>query len=205
MNDTTPNSGPRIPRTVEAEAERREARNTLIAWRRSMVPEVRRAADAAIGERVDRLLATTAPFGSAVVGAFWPVRGEPDLRESMARWHAAGCTLALPRVVGLDRALAFGRWIPGATMRTAEFDIPVPEPFEALQPSLLIVPCVGFDARGYRLGYGGGFYDRTLGEHSLPAIGVAYDRCEIERFVPGAHDRRMAAIVTEARTIVADW
>ncbi|HRA79205.1 MAG TPA: hypothetical protein PK956_10395, partial [Burkholderiaceae bacterium] len=89
MNDTTPNSGPRIPRTVEAEAERREARNTLIAWRRSMVPEVRRAADAAIGERVDRLLATTAPFGSAVVGAFWPVRGEPDLRETMARWHAA--------------------------------------------------------------------------------------------------------------------
>ena len=204
MNDTKPDSAPRIPRTVEAEAERRDARNTLIAWCRSMVPEARRAADAAIAERLDRLLATATPVGPAVIGAYWPVRGEPDLRESMARWHAAGCTLALPRVVGRDRALAFGRWTPGAAMRAAEFDVPVPEPFEPLQPSLLIVPCVGFDARGYRLGYGGGYYDRTLGEHALPAIGVAYDRCEIARFVPGAHDRRMAAIVTEARTIVAD-
>jgi len=203
MNDTTPNSSPRIPRTVDADAERRDARNTLIAWRRSMVPEARRAADAAIGERIDRLLAMAAPAAPAVVGAFWPVRGEPDLRQSMARWHAAGFVIALPRVVGADRALAFGRWIPGAAMRTAEFDIAIPEPFETLQPSLLIVPCVGFDARGYRLGYGGGFYDRTLDEHPLPAIGVAYDRCEIGRFVPGAHDRRMTAIVTEARTIVA--
>lgn len=201
MNDTTRNSKSRIPRTIGTEAARRDARNTLIAWRRSMAPEARHAADAAIAARVAALVPARGGNGNETLGVFWPVRGEPDLRGPMVRWHQAGRAISLPRVVSGDRELEFGRWEPGWTMRVAEFGIPVPEPFEPLRPTLLIVPCVGFDARGYRLGYGGGFYDRTLGRHPVPAIGVAYDGCELERFVPGAHDHPLAAIVTETRTI----
>lgn len=203
MNDTTRNSSPSIPRTIGGEAGRGQARNTLIEWRCSMAADVRRAADAAIGARLETLLAARSRGHPQVLGVYWPVRGEPDLRESMARWHAAGHALALPRVVAGGRPLAFGRWTPDCPMRVAQFGIPVPEPFHDLQPSLLIVPCVGFDARCYRLGYGGGFYDRTLAQLDVQAIGVAYDRCEIADFAHGAHDRRMAAIVTEKRTITA--
>lgn len=166
-----------------------------------MAADLRRAADAAIGARLDALLAARDAQGREIVGVYWPVRGEPDLRDAMARWHAAGRTIALPRIAAAQRTLEFGRWTPTWPMRAAQFGIPVPEPFEPVQPTLLIVPCVGFDARGYRLGYGGGFYDRTLGRRPVPAIGVAYDACELARFTARAHDRRMAAIVTETRTI----
>jgi 5,10-methenyltetrahydrofolate synthetase len=205
MNDNKRNPALSIPCTSGADAGREQMRNTLIAGRRSMAPDVRRAADAAIAARVDALLAAHAPAQREVLAAFWPVRGEPDLREAMARWHAAGSAIVLPRVAGADRALQFGRWRPGAPMRDDVFGIPIPDPFEPLRPTLMIVPCVGFDARGYRLGYGGGFYDRTLAAWpTAVAIGVAYDACEIEAFVPAAHDRRLAAIVTETRTVVAN-
>ena len=68
-------------------------------------------------------------------------------------------------------------------------------------PDLLIVPCVGFDSRGYRLGYGGGHYDRTLSRHPVKTVGVAWDACELSDFVPGAHDRPLDVIVTESRVM----
>ncbi|MFO1299175.1 MAG: 5-formyltetrahydrofolate cyclo-ligase [Burkholderiaceae bacterium] len=201
MNDTTRDSRPRIPRTIGGDDERRHARNTLIAWRRSMDAQSRRAADAAIAARLEAWLAVRPVAERAVLGVYWPVRGEPDLREAMAGWHRAGRAVALPRVPRGGGALEFGRWTPAAAMRIAEFGIALPEPFDVLPPTLLVVPCVGFDVRGYRLGYGGGYYDRTLGARALPAIGVAYDACELDRFVPGDHDHPMTAIVTERRTI----
>ncbi len=205
MNDTTRIPEPRITRSIGDESARRDARNTLIAWRRSMGAQERRAADAAIAARLEAWLETwfsERPAGEcAVLGAYWPVRGEPDLRDSMAGWHRAGHAIALPRVAAGGGSLEFGRWTPAATMRPAAFGIALPEPFELLVPTLLIVPCVGFDLRGYRLGYGGGHYDRTLAVRALPAIGVAYDACELARFVAAGHDRPMTAIVTETRTI----
>jgi len=204
MNDRKLQPVSSIPRASDAEAARGEARNTLIARRRSMAPDVRRAADVAIAARVQALLDACTLGEHLVLAAFWPVRSEPDLREAMARWHAGGRTIALPRVAGSERALEFGRWRPGAPMREDVFGIAVPEPFEPLCPTLLIAPCVGFDARGWRLGYGGGYYDRTLGERPVASIGVAYDACQIDGFVPMAHDRRLGAIVTETRTIVTD-
>jgi 5,10-methenyltetrahydrofolate synthetase len=202
MNDTTPDPGPRITRSIGDEAARRDARNTLIAWRRSMDGQVRRAADAAIAARLEAWLRARPAGERSMLGVYWPVRGEPDLRESMTGWHRAGHAIALPRVAADGGALEFGRWTPATTMRPAAFGIALPEPFELLVPTLLIVPCVGFDLRGYRLGYGGGHYDRTLAARELPAIGVAYDGCELARFVAAGHDRPMTAIVTETRTIM---
>lgn len=205
MNDTTRNPEPRITRSIGDESARRDARNTLIAWRRSMDVQLRCTADAAIAARLDAWLhrwrATRTHGAREVLGVYWPVRGEPDLRAPMSGWHRAGHAIALPRVAAGGGALEFGRWTPATALRVADFGIPLPEPFVPLTPTLLIVPCVGFDQRGYRLGYGGGHYDRTLAAHSLPAVGVAYDGCELVRFVAGGHDRPMTAIVTETRTI----
>ena len=205
MNDTTRNPEASITRSIGDESVRRAARNTLIAWRRSMDAPVRRAADAAIAARLEAWLQawfSARPAAERVVlGAYWPVRGEPDLRESMAGWHRAGHAIALPPVAAGDGALEYGCWTPAATMRPAAFGIALPEPFVLLAPTLLIVPCVGFDLRGYRLGYGGGHYDRTLAARALPAIGVAYDGCELPGFEAAGHDRPMTAIVTETRTI----
>ncbi|MGD9941773.1 MAG: 5-formyltetrahydrofolate cyclo-ligase [Burkholderiaceae bacterium] len=190
-----------ISRTNAEQRHRRELRNVLIARRQALTPAQRLAADAAIAARVDTLLADHVP---AVLAVYWPIRGEPELRDAWLRWRAAGWTLALPRVSEADRTLEFGRWIPGGALRVDRFEIPVPEPFEPLLPDHVLAPCVGFDMRCYRLGYGGGFYDRT--HVKLPQarfIGVSYDFCEIDCFDNQAHDRPMQAIVTESRTLLS--
>lgn len=185
------------------EITRTHARNTLIAWRTERASELRERADPALRERLATLL-RSAPFDRArVLGVYWPIRGEPELGPCLGSWEAQGRTLALPRI-GEDGALVFGRWPLDGSLRAGRFGIPVPHPFEPVEPALLIVPCVGFDVRGYRLGYGGGHYDRTLGRRPVAAIGVAYDGCELEGFDAAAHDRPLAAIVTESRVIRTD-
>ncbi len=134
----------------------------------------------------------------AVLGAYWAMRGEPVLQAACAQWHEQGWTIALPRVVARDAPLAFGRWTPWIAMRAGAFGVMEPDPFEALAPDLLLVPCVGFDARGYRLGYGGGFYDRTLAQRALPVLGIAYEQDQIDGFEPEPHDRPLDAVATEA-------
>jgi len=199
MNDTTRNSRPRIPRTIGDDDERRHARNTLIAWRRSMDAQFRRAADTAIAARLEAWLAARPTPEREVLGVYWPVRGEPDLREAMAAWHRVGRRVALPRVPQGGGALEFGRWTPAATMRIAEFGIALPEPFDVLSPTLLVVPCVAFDSRGYRLGYGGGYFDRTLAScQPRPlAIGIGFELCRVDSIHPEAHDIPIDVLVTE--------
>ncbi len=187
---------------VVDEITRSHARNTLIRWRSEHGSRLRAQADPALGERLLQLLRRP-PFDRAgTLGVYWPIRGEPELAPCYAQWRSEGRTLALPRIAG-DGALEFGRWRNEDALRAGRFAIPVPDPFERCEPELLIVPCVGFDARGYRLGYGGGHYDRTLAQHAVAAIGVAYDACELEAFDAAAHDRALSAIVTESRVIGA--
>lgn len=185
---------------VVDEITRTRARKALIRWRCERSAALGEQADEALRERLAALLREE-PFARArVLGVYWPIRGEPQLAPCYERWESGGRTLALPRI-GEGGALEFGRWRRDGDVRADRFAIPVPHPFEGVEPDLLIVPCVGFDARGYRLGYGGGHYDRTLAQRPIAAIGVGYDACELERFDAEAHDRPLPAIVTESRVI----
>lgn len=131
---------------------------------------------------------------------YWPIRGEPDLRDVVAGWLDAGArrVAALPAVDG--DVLAFRTWTREAPMRAAEFGVPVPAHGRPVQPDALLIPCVGFDAQRYRLGYGGGYYDRTLAQ-TVPwplTVGIAFEAARIASIEPQPHDMRLDAVITEA-------
>ena len=182
---------------VAAPADRRALRRRLRAIRNAIPHAYRQTADASIALRLCDWLGERQP---GVVALWWPLAGEPDLTGEFEALGRLGWTIALPRVAAPDAPLDFGRWRPGVAMVEHRHKVSVPEPFEPVTPTVLVAPCLGFDARGWRLGYGGGYYDRTLAVSQVPAAGVAYDACEIE-LRPEVHDRRLAVIVTESRLL----
>lgn len=191
-------SAPSIPRTL-SDGSRDFERKRLIAWRQSLDPHQRSQADVRIGERLAQIVIARRPAG--VLALYWPIRGEPDLRAALASLVESGWRLALPSMPGRDQPLEFGRWQPGQAMRPVSFGLMLPDPFEPVLPDLLVIPCVGFDRRGYRLGYGAGFYDRTLAKRSVPTVGVAYDGCELAAFAALPHDRPLDCVITETRML----
>lgn len=138
-----------------------------------------------------------------IIGFYWPIRGEYDARKLVAALIDRGAHAAMPVVVEKSAPLIFRDWHPGTRMANGFWDIPVPAEGEPVIPTALLVPLVGFDDRGYRLGYGGGYYDRTLA--SLPAkpfaIGVGYELSHLGTIYPQPHDIPMSAIVTEGRVL----
>jgi len=137
-----------------------------------------------------------------LVSGYWPMRGEPDLRPWLGRLHEAGHMTVLPVVVEKGAPLAFRRWHPGAAMENGFWNIPVPVDPETFTPQLLLAPLVGFDGECYRLGYGGGYFDRTLEllrslQVQFHAIGVGYAATELESIHPLPHDIALDAVVTE--------
>lgn len=157
-------------------------------------------ADAVIGAALARTLADT----DGIVGFYWPIQGEFDATPQIVTWLAAGGgrRAALPVVVKRNAPLRFREWLPGTRMRAAGFGTSVPDEGEWLVPDHLVIPLVGYDLAGYRLGYGGGYYDRTLGamDPRPRCIGVAYAFSEMPDIVPQAHDMRMDVILTERFT-----
>ncbi|MCP4327764.1 MAG: 5-formyltetrahydrofolate cyclo-ligase [Alphaproteobacteria bacterium] len=140
------------------------------------------------------------------VSAFWPAKGEIDVRVLLRRLHEAGHVCGLPVVAGHGRPLLFRRWTPDTVMRPGNFRIPVPpESAELLTPDVVLVPLLAFDRNGNRLGWGAGFYDRTLAalraDHSVVAIGIAFAGQEIERVPHGSQDEKLDWIVTEQEAI----
>ncbi len=156
-----------------------------------------------LGQRAcDHLMAhlSTLP-GVACIAAYMPIRTEVDPLPVMHDLHKRGIVVSVPVIQGACRPLLFSRWCPGAPMAAGPFGALVPETADYVRPDILITPLVAFDARGYRLGYGGGFYDRTFAElrHEKPAqaIGFAYGAQEIPVVPVEPTDIRLDAIVTE--------
>lgn len=143
------------------------------------------------------------PFESqAAVSGYWAFRDEADPRAVMLALAERGHPLCLPVMVGKGLPLRFHRWHPGDAMRVHAFGVTEPSAdAEVLTPSVLLVPLLAFDARGYRLGYGGGYYDRTLRALRLAgpvlAVGIAYAGQEVAVVPHGPHDERLDAVLTE--------
>lgn len=185
--------------SADPSADRRALRRDLLA-RRAALPD-RAAADAAIDRALKPLLER---LGVQKLGFYWPIQQEFDARGTVARWLRAmpGRVAGLPVVSAPGTPLDFHFWTPDTTMRAGHYGIPVPDGTEAVTPDALLIPCVGFSANKFRLGYGGGFYDRTLaalaGLGATPiAIGIGFDACEIP-LVAQAHDLPMDWLVTES-------
>lgn len=170
-------------------------RRALIANRQALAPEVRKHWDAAIGIRV---LDWWGAHGAKTIGVYWPIRGEPDLRTTYVELAARGVQLALPLVVGKDEPLRFAAWTPGDALIKDALGVSIPaDAGNVVQPEALLIPCVGFNAKNMRLGYGGGFYDRTLAVQPRPhAVGIGYE-CGLVEFDGDAHDVALDRIITE--------
>jgi 5-formyltetrahydrofolate cyclo-ligase len=136
-----------------------------------------------------------------LVGIYWPFKGEYDVRHIARRLHARGTRLALPVVVRKNEPLAFREWKPGAKLVPGIWGIPVPADGPAVEPDALLVPLVGFDRERFRLGYGGGYYDRTLASMRRKPlkIGIGFELGALPTIHPQPHDIPMDAIVTEDR------
>lgn len=171
-----------------------DLRRTLIAKRSAIDPGLRSSWDSSLAAE---LLAWWNKHPVPTLGIYWPMRGEPDLSDAFVKLAHQGVQLALPVVVNKDAPLAFARWAPGDPLVKDRYGVSVPAQSAFISPAALLVPCVGFDEARFRLGYGGGFYDRTLAQNARPqAIGIAYSITQAE-FEIGMHDVALDAIITE--------
>ena len=153
---------------------------------------------------IDRLVKQIGNMRGKTVSIYWPFRGEPDLRSLADVVAPSGGRLALPVVTGKNAPLTFRAWSPGSPLERGVWNIPVPvSTAEAVTPDIVIAPVVGFDAGCFRLGYGGGYFDRTLAASSPhpQAIGVGYEIAAIPTIYPQPHDMAMDSIVTESRVL----
>jgi 5-formyltetrahydrofolate cyclo-ligase len=134
------------------------------------------------------------------VGLYWPFKREISLLALAETIIAAGGSVALPVVTGKAQPLQFRDWCPGDALESGPFDIPYPRDGPAVSPEVLLVALVGFDSKNYRLGYGGGYYDRTLAA-SVPrptTIGIGFELMRLKTIQPLPHDIAMDAIITES-------
>lgn len=180
---------------------RRAERTRLLGLRRALSPDDRRLKTAALA---DRLLAYVESMEIRSLGGFWPIRGEPDVRPLLSVLADRGIRTALPVVTEPATPLEFRQWVPGDPVERGFWDIPVPAAGSmVINPEMLIAPLVGFDRSGFRLGYGGGYFDRTMAVmQPRPAvIGIGFDFAEVPTIYPQPHDIPMSVIVTDIETL----
>jgi len=197
-DDGTPRVDPVQARDVAR--WRKAERERLIAARLALPAAYRAAETLAMTRQLEPLLASRP---GAIVGAYWPIRAEPDLRAWLHALHGRGVRIALPAALTLGRPLVFREWRPGAPLERGLWNIPWPADGAVVVPGVVIAPLVGFDRDCYRLGYGGGFFDRTLAalEPRPLAIGVGYAAAALPTIYPQPHDIPMDAIVTGAAAV----
>lgn len=182
----------------EARAQALESRSR--AHEAALANPAQDTGQALLGHFLDAL---TPSLGMAISG-YWPVRGETDVMPLLSHLHRQGHPCGLPVMVGREKPLLFRQWHPGLEMKEAGFAIPVPdEDAPELVPDLLLVPLLAFDGEGYRLGYGGGYYDRTLAalravnSREPMAVGVAYAAQQCDHVPRHDGDQPLDMVVTE--------
>jgi len=173
---------------------RKGERERLILARLGLHTEQRAEQDRRIACHLDAILTAAPP----VIGAYWPVSGEPDLRPWMAAAYARGARIALPAVTGVSNPMVFCEWRPDMPLKCGFGGRPSPAETAEVTPTVVIAPVVGFDRSGYRLGYGDGFLYRTLAAlRPKPLlIGAGYSNALIPTIYPQPYDIPMDWIVT---------
>jgi 5-formyltetrahydrofolate cyclo-ligase len=175
---------------------RKEQRSRLIEARMAVALETHQSRGAAIMRAIAEILP---PSANAAVGCYWPFRREPDCLPFMRDAVRAGGRIALPVVIARGRPLEFRLWTETTTMKPGPWNIPQPADTECVIPAVLVIPLVGFDDQGYRLGYGAGFYDITLSSLSPQPfkVGVGFELAHLPTIHPQAFDVPMDVIFTE--------
>ena len=182
--------------------EKKVLRKALVEQRFSM-PDWLQKAD--LLQQVMRIWLVGRP--DIVIGAYWPIKREFDPLPALHRWKEDGELLdqPQPRRIGLPvvdkvhKTLVFHAWYPGCPMEEDAYKIPKPKETEVIVPTLLFVPCVGYGPGGYRLGYGGGFYDRTLAtlQPKPFTVGLGFTDGFLPDFEPEPHDQALDAILND--------
>jgi 5-formyltetrahydrofolate cyclo-ligase len=182
----------------EVKRWRRVERERLIALRQALPLDERRR----WGERIAAELRALLAERPGILGVYWPFRAEFDPRPLVEWAVAEGRVVALPVVIDKRGPLEYRAWRPGETLVDGVWNIPVPEKRNIVTPAIVLAPLVGFDAAGYRLGYGGGYFDRTLAALSPRAwaIGIGFAVQELATIHPQPFDVPMDRIVTENGT-----
>lgn len=179
---------------------RKAERGMQLDARAAMSVTARQALAQALGTELLAFLDARFPdLSGRTLSLYWPIRSEFDLRPLAPALIARGLRLALPVVDPPGAPLVFRPWVPGAAMERGHWNIPVPATPDRVRPDIALAPLVGWDAQGYRLGYGGGYFDRTLAQDPRPfAIGVGAQAARVPTIFPQPHDIRLDAILTEA-------
>jgi 5-formyltetrahydrofolate cyclo-ligase len=182
--------------TVDRAVPRTELRRAMIAARLAIPAERQASASARIRAALETLIA---PLPAGLLAFCWPIRAEVDCRPLAERLGAAGWRFAMPVAERENAPMRFHAWWPDAPMTADPYGIPVPATAEAARPDVVLLPLVACDAAGYRLGYGGGYFDRTLATCAPRplTIGVGFEICVVPTIHPEAHDIPLDCIVTE--------
>jgi 5,10-methenyltetrahydrofolate synthetase len=186
----------------EQALEKKALRAALIE-QRNKLPDRRLRED--LLQRVMRIWLVGRP--DIVIGAYWPIKGEFDPLPALHRWKEDGELLEQPepRRIGLPvvnketRTMTFHAWYPGCPMEEDAYGIPKPKDTEIIIPTLVFAPCVGYGPGGYRLGYGGGFYDRMLASLTPKpfSVGLGFGMGFLPDLEPEAHDVPLDAILND--------
>jgi 5-formyltetrahydrofolate cyclo-ligase len=175
---------------------RKAERKRLLDERLALAQHDREARSSRIASMLD---VTISDYSGRIIGTYWPFRGEPDLRKWGTQVVERGGRIALPVIIQKGWPLEYRIWMPGDPLERGALNILVPAQGPCVQPDIVIAPVVGFDEARYRLGYGGGFFDRTLAimKRKPLIIGVGYAQSRIPTIYPQPHDIPMDVIVTD--------
>lgn len=198
-----------FPDYLEFMTEIFEAKAALRRTSRQRRREAASGGDSAAAEVCRRLLDSLFIPADATLSGYWPLRDELDPRPILSALASRGQRLCLPVVVESGAPLVFRGWRPDVSLEPADFGTQVPgADCPVLEPEILLVPLLAFDRRGHRLGYGGGFYDRTLaslrGRRPVLAVGLAFAAQEVDEVPVEPGDQPLDRIVTEREVVVPD-